>query len=49
MMREMRKHVHSKKRILALPHETLAPPWLVSCGWYPEHDRIWIWKRQRRR
>lgn len=41
--------VHHRKPILALPHETHAPPWIVSRALHPALDRIWVWKKQKRR
>lgn len=43
------RSAHGAKRILDLPHEEHAPPWLVSRSADPVGDRIWSWKRQRKR
>jgi hypothetical protein len=43
------ERVHRRKRILALKHEEYSPPWLVSRARYPELNRIWIWKRRKKR
>lgn len=38
-------NAHHQKRILALKHKELKPPWLWTRGQRPELNRIWIWER----
>ena len=37
------QHVHGRKKIMALPHESHAFPFLRSRARFPELDRVWIW------
>jgi hypothetical protein len=39
------RSVHGDKRIMQLPHEELAFPWLRSRSQRPELNRIWRWNR----
>jgi hypothetical protein len=39
---------HGDKRILALPHDTYAFPWLWSRAKAPQLNRIWVWSRAAR-
>lgn len=34
---------HDSKRILAISHETIQPPWIISRARRPEDDIIWVW------
>lgn len=40
---------HGAKRILELPHEEHKMEWLVSRAFAPEQDRIWCWRRRRKK
>jgi len=37
------QNVHGDKRIMTVPHQEFAFPFLRSRARYPEQDRIWIW------
>lgn len=43
------EHTHRDKRILAKPHETHKPDWLVSRALRPEQNVIWIWEGAKNR
>lgn len=38
------RDTHSSMRLLRRKHETLRPPWLVSRGFAPAKNEIWIWR-----